>query len=412
MEKMDTKLNGACTIVSPNYLPFARTLAKSYLQHHPAAKFYVLVVARSGEKTLFDAEPFSAVMLEEIGLPKLNSVGMKYDILEFNTNVKPSFMKYIFDNSDLDNLVYLDPDIYIYNRLDPVFDLLEHANVVLTPHITSPINDGKTPGEQDFLSSGTYNLGFIAVRRSSETRRMLDWWESRCLEQGYNETRTGLFVDQKWMNLVPCLFDKVEQCKDHGCNMAYWNLHERILTNENSEYVVNGVSKLRFFHFSGVDINRVEALSKYTNRFSLQCREDLADLFATYKKKVAENRNAALDTIPYGFDFFDNGATVTQLARRIYAACEKEFLDENPFSGSSRFYRFAKAKHLIGVRALGHKPTWNQYDSADARVVWIHRLLKVTLFFLRSSRYELLMKYLAHISVLRQQIFFWSDQRR
>ena len=178
-------------------------------------------------------------MLEEIGLPNLNSLAMKYDILELNTNVKPSFMKYIFDNSDVDRLVYLDPDIYIYNRLDPVFDLLEGANVVLTPHITSPINDDKNPREQDFLLSGTYNLGFIAVIRSSESIRMLDWWERRCLEQGFDETRTGLFVDQKWMNLAPCLFEKVEQCKDLGCNMAYWNLHERSLTYEDSEYVVN-----------------------------------------------------------------------------------------------------------------------------------------------------------------------------
>jgi hypothetical protein len=409
MEKMDTKLNGACTIVSPNYLPFARTLAKSYLQHHPKDIFFVLVVARSCEKTLFHAEPFSAVMLEEIGLPNLDSIGMKYDILEFNTNVKPSFMKYIFDNSSVDTLVYLDPDIYIYNRLDPVFDLLERANIVLTPHITSPIDDSKTPREQDFLLSGTYNLGFIAVKRSSETRRMLDWWERRCLEQGYNETRTGLFVDQKWMNLAPCLFEKVEQCKDPGCNMAYWNLHERSLANENSQYVVNGISKLRFFHFSGVDINQADTLSKYTNRFDLQGRKDLVNLFSNYKMKVIENKNRALDKITYGFDFFENGVAVTQLARRIYAASEEKFLNENPFSISGKFYHFAKEKHLIEIQTLDHKLTWNQYDLADPKVVWVHRLLRVTLFFLRSNRYELLMKYLAHISVLRKQHLFLSE---
>lgn len=404
MEKMDAKLNGACTIVSPNYLLFARALAKSYLQHHPKDKFFVLVVARSCKKNLFDTEPFSAVMLEEIGLPNLDSIAMKYDILELNTNVKPSFMKYIFDNSDLDSLVYLDPDIYIYNRLDPVFDLLEHANVVLTPHITSPIDDGKTPREQDFLLSGTYNLGFIAVRRSSESRRMLDWWERRCLEQGYNETRTGLFVDQKWMNLAPCLFEKVEQCKDPGCNMAYWNLHERQITTDNSEYVVNGIYKLRFFHFSGVNVDRPETLSKYTNRFDLQDREDLVCLFTAYKSAVVENRNILLDKIAYGFDFFEDGTAVTQLARRIYASSEKKFLHENPFAISSRFYHFAQDKHLIGSRMIKAAPSWKQYDPSEQRIIWIHRLLRSALFILRPSRYELLMKYLAHIAVLREQV--------
>ena len=409
---MDAKrVSGACTIVSPNYLPYARTLASSYLQHHPGDKFFVLVVAKACVRALFSAEPFCVVMLEEIGLPNLNSLAMKYDILELNTNVKPSFMKYIFDNSDLDSLVYLDPDIYIYNRLDPVFELLEHANVVLTPHITSPIDDSKTPREQDFLLSGTYNLGFIAVRRSAESRRMLDWWERRCLTQGYNEIRTGLFVDQKWMNLAPCLFEKVEQCKDLGCNMAYWNLHERSLTDQDSQYVVNQLFKLRFFHFSGVSIDNPEKLSKYTDRFDLQNRHDLISLFREYKNQVMRNKNSSLDTIPYGFDVFDDGVVVTQLSRRIYASLEANFAFDNPFNVSNNFYVFAKNKHLIGPRIIKPRPSWKHYDPTEKKVAWLHRILRIILFILGPIRYELLMKYVAHIVVIRQQgVLFRGSQ--
>ena len=400
---MDTKLNGACTIVSPNYLPFARTLAKSYLYHHPKDKFFVLVVARSCEKQLFNAEPFSAVILNEIGLPNLNSLAMKYDILELNTNVKPSFMKYIFDNSDVDKLVYLDPDIYIYNRLDPVFDLLDGANVVLTPHITSPIDDDKNPREQDFLLAGTYNLGFIAIRRSAESRRMLDWWERRCLAQGYNEIRTGLFVDQKWMNLASCLFEKVEQCKDLGCNMAYWNLHERSLTNNDSQYVVNQLFKLRFFHFSGINLEHLDRLSKYTDRFDLQSRIDLISLFREYENEVMKNKNGSLDTIPYGFDVFDNGVAVTQLSRRIYASLEAKFAFDNPFNVSNNFYAFAKQKHLIGSRIIKPRLSWKHYDPTEKKVVWLHRSMRIILLILGPTRYELLMRYVAHIAILRKQ---------
>ena len=401
---MDAKrVSGACTIVSPNYLPYARTLASSYLQHHPGDKFFVLVVAKACVRALFSAEPFCVVMLEEIGLPNLNSLAMKYDILELNTNVKPSFMKYIFDNFDIDRLIYLDPDIYIYNRLDPVFDLLESANVVLTPHITSPIDDDKNPREQDFLLSGTYNLGFIAMRRSAESRRMLDWWERRCLTQGYNEIRTGLFVDQKWMNLAPCLFEKVEQCKDLGCNMAYWNLHERSLTDQDSQYVVNQLFKLRFFHFSGVSIDNPEKLSKYTDRFDLQNRHDLISLFREYKNEVLKNKNSSLDTMPYGFDVFDDGVVVTQLSRRIYASLEANFAFDNPFNVSNNFYVFAKTKHLIGPRIIKPRPSWKHYDPTEKQVVWLHRILRIILFMLGPSRYELLMKYMAHITVIRQQ---------
>ena len=35
----------ACTIVSPNYLAYARTLSASYLAQHPGHRFFVLLVA-------------------------------------------------------------------------------------------------------------------------------------------------------------------------------------------------------------------------------------------------------------------------------------------------------------------------------------------------------------------------------
>src|SRR5947207_12968779 len=153
----------ACTIVSPNYLAFARILARSYRTHHPDHEFYVLIVADALDKTQFVNEPFTAITLVELPFENLRDLAMKYDILELNTNVKPTFMKYLVCRFDLDILVYLDPDIYVYSELRPVFDLLSSASVVLTPHLTSPIPlDGRSPSEQEMLYNGTYNLGFIA----------------------------------------------------------------------------------------------------------------------------------------------------------------------------------------------------------------------------------------------------------
>ena len=77
---------GACTIVSPNYLAFARTLASSYLAVHAGHAFYVLIVADLTDAAPFAGERFGAVMLGEIGLEDLRGEAMKYDILELNTN--------------------------------------------------------------------------------------------------------------------------------------------------------------------------------------------------------------------------------------------------------------------------------------------------------------------------------------
>lgn len=410
MGQMEAReLTGACTIVSPNYLPFARTLALSYRAHHPVDEFFVLIVGRIADKSAFAEEPYTAVFLEEIGLQNIQSLGMKYNILELNTNVKPRFMLYLLAQRNISMLVYLDPDIYVYLRLQPVFDLLCHHNAVLTPHLTTPSSEPDGGFEQDVLSNGTYNLGFFAVRRNEETTQLLEWWDRRCVEKGFSEGRSGLFVDQKWMNLAPSLFDGVVQCKHPGCNMGVWNLDERKLSVCNGRYVVNGQSPLYFFHFSGVAVDRPEVLFRFTHRHTPSSRPDLQQIFAEYKEAVSKNRVPALDEIPYGFDRFDDGTAVTLIARRIYAAHEKSFSHEDPFQSNSDFYRFAQRHGLTAGKVQQPRIGWEGLEAQGRRVTVVHLILKFTLKLLGPNRYELLMKYLGFISILRNQAVFIKD---
>ena len=412
----------ACTIASPNYFPLVRTLAASFLAHHPGQQFFVLIVA-----DLIDPEPFrfdpnlTPILLHEIGLRDLRVEAMKYDILELNTNVKPSFMKHLLDAHGLDALVYLDPDIFVYAPLEPVFAAVEAgATAVLTPHMTTPVFDSRSPSEQDLLYNGTYNLGFIAVGNGEESRRLLGWWEQRCLELGFSEGRTGLFVDQKWMNLVPGLFDGIVISRDAGLNMAYWNLHERTLSATDQGYEVqspvSGRVPLRFFHFSGVDLTDPASLSRNSNRFMLAERPDLAVVFAAYKTAVLGHNGSSAEALPYGFDQFSDGTAVTRLARRLFAAHAQHFTraggqSPDPFDAAGAFARFARQHGLAKGKAAAAKSTWRQFDARDRRVRAVHRLLRWALRALGPNRYELLMRYLAHISVLRHQSVFLRDRR-
>lgn len=405
-------MNGACTIVSPNYLAYARTVSASYLVQHPNHRFFVLIVADLSveDRKIFEGDGFTPVMLAEIGVEDLRSQGMKYDILELNTNVKPTFMKYLIQTFDLENLVYLDPDIFVYSPLAPVFDALsDGASATLTPHMTAPVDDGKLPGEQEMLYNGTYNLGFIAVRRCEESWQLLNWWERRCLDLGFSEGRTGLFVDQKWMNLAPGMFEKVKILRHPGCNMAYWNLHERTLAQDTENYIVNGSAQLCFFHFSGIVLDDPAMLSKNTNRYALADRPDLTRLFREYKAAVLANKDAVREKVPYGFDRLTDGTTITRLARRIYAKHQMRWVEEDPFDARGGFAAFAKKLGLVAGKAAPAKATWKEFNPKDRRVEIVHRLLKMALRVLGPNRYELLMRYLAHIAVLRNQSVFLDD---
>jgi hypothetical protein len=421
----------ACTIVSPNYLAFARTLAVSYLAHHPGHRFFVLIVAHLHDLAPFANEPFTAVLLPSLDIPNLRSVAMMYDILELNTNVKPTFLKHLLQTHHLDTLTYLDPDIFVYAPLTPVFNALEAGAVaVLTPHMTTPVFDGHSPSEQDILYNGTYNLGFIAVSNSPASVAVLNWWERRCLDLGFSEGRTGLFVDQKWMNLAPGLFADIAILRDPGCNMAYWNLHERTLTPAPLFVIPVGDPRLspastppattpiplRFFHFSGITLTDPAILSKNTDRFNLGDRPDLQAIFAAYKATVLANKDSTLEAIPYGYDTLSDGSPLNRLARRLYAANAAHWPSLDPFEAQGPFAVFAHRHRLLEKPRPNTRPpaktTWQDFNPNDRRVTAVHALLKLALRLLGSIRYELLMRYLAHISVLRNQAVFLHPKDR
>lgn len=405
----------ACTVVSPNYLAFARAVTASYLRHHPGHRFFVLLVADLSDRSAFADEPFETVLVSEIGLRDLRGEAMKYDILELNTNVKPAFLAHLLATYTPEQLVYLDPDIYVYSPLEPVFEALNAGAIAtLTPHLTTPLADDRSPSEQDMLYNGTYNLGFIALRRCAEADRLLAWWSARCLESGFSEGRTGLFVDQKWMNLAPGFFDGITTLRDAGCNMAYWNLHEReLLGSPEAESLALRVKNaagppvaLRFFHFSGIEVADESSLSRNTNRYRLADRPDLEPLFAAYKQAVRGYAGDPLERLPYGFDRFSDGTVVTRLARRIYAVHQARWAGQDPFLARGAFAGFARRLGLVAGKSAPGKSTWREFNPQDRRVAAVHRLLKVALRLLGPNRYELLMRYLAHIAVLRHQAVF------
>jgi hypothetical protein len=400
-----------CTIITPHSLPFARTLAESYLKHHPDQRFFVLLVADLSDAMPFAGDGFTPVMLDEIGLSNLRGAAMKYDIVELKANVKPTLLKFLLAKYALDAVVYLDPDMAVYAPLDPVFGELERgASLVLTPHMTTPVFDGKSPSEQKLLYDGTYNLGFVAFGSGAESIAALNWWERRCLDLGYSEERSGLFVDQKWMNLAPGLFKTVAILRDAGCNMEYWNLHERVLDGTMVRSSKGNVP-LRFFHFSGLVVDDPDVLTKNSDRFTLTMRPDLRDLFAGYKAAVQGNRKPGVQDLPHGFDKLSDGTTVTLLARRLYAAHQERFDGSDPFDASGSFAKFAKRHGLVkGVVAM-KKATWQDFSKRNRRARGVHALLALALRLVGPNKYELLMRYLGHIAILRNQSVFLRDSK-
>jgi hypothetical protein len=315
----------ACTIVSRNYLSFARVLAKSYARHEPGGPFYLLVVdgLPDGEAVGADVHLLGP---EDLALPNFYEMCFEYDVAELCTAVKPSLLLLLFNRFGEDEVIFFDPDVLIMRPLEELREPLASASIVLTPNLMKPLPmDGKRPVDQDILVAGTYNLGFVALRRSEQALEFLRWWDERLRHGGaVVYVPKGLMTDQKWVDLVPGLFPSTVIFRDDTYNVAWWNVHHREITRRGKQFLVNG-RPLTFYHFSGFDPAKPGVFTKECeNRTKLTKGTALADLFGLYADYHLQNGFAETSKWQYRYARFDNGVVVNLPLRRLYLDLDEE----------------------------------------------------------------------------------------
>jgi glycosyltransferase involved in cell wall biosynthesis len=218
------------------------------------------------------------------------------------------------EHYSVDHVLYFDPDIAIYGDLAVLRAALRDSSIILTPHLTSPLIDEHRPTDLDILRSGSYNLGFIGIKRCSEAARFLQWWKARLYDQCVVDLPKGLFVDQRWIDLVPGMFSGVSVLRNPGLNVAYWNLGHRTVKRSSDGYAVNG-EPLCFFHFSGFDPDDPHTFSRHQDRFTLDDLGDARELVLEYRRRLYEQGYSECRKWPYAFGTFQNGFQIPDMGR-------------------------------------------------------------------------------------------------
>jgi len=333
-----------CTISCANYAAFSMTLLDSLSTCQPNDDKYWLVVDSGSTdefQTLLGMRCI-VVSLADLDINDAEKMCFRYSAIELSTALKPFFIRWLLSRG-YDGVVYLDPDIYVYRSLSEVVSAMHQNSVVLTPHCVY-LGTGQRAIDVSLalMRTGTFNLGFIAVSHCSETSVFLDWWCTMCSSDCYDEQEKGIFVDQKWLDLAIGGLSRFSIVRNPGLNMAYWNLHERKMIGQR----VNGKYPLVFFHFSGIEVERTDGISKSLPHVRLIDRPDLTSLFRDYRDKLSANSYAQYCSRPYAFGFYDDGRSIGALARRLYPAVDSMYL--HPFtSGTGTYENLLLERHLL-----------------------------------------------------------------
>jgi hypothetical protein len=405
------------TIAARNYLSLASVLLESIRAHCGEVDFRCFVVdGYDGDMEIPASLRGFTVDCRGMGIPRFEEMAFKYDVIEFSTALKPFIFRDLLQIQGYDRVVFLDPDIKLYEDLRWVEALLDSRSIVVTPHLLdvarndpSSTSANSTYELTNFLFAGDFNLGFIAIRNDPQAIAFVSWWASVLATQCFFERDQGLCVDQKWVNLATgFLGDQLAIVRDPGANVAFWNLHERRMTRDlEGRCRVNG-SLLKFIHYSNLDLNE-QALANAIiagGRVDTTVHAVFSELYFMYAKEALEagHRERRRD-VSYRFDFFEDGSPVNRLHRRLFAARVAHGEIPSPFAKAGAYYSLLERKRLLD-------PTFRTGFARSADVENLTRKRRIVeamfrLLFrvLGTKRYLALLLELRRIAVLQNNTF-------
>ena len=300
-----------------SYLNRARVLFQTLRRFHPDWELVALITDEPPWSFDFNpaSEPFDRIVwARDLGIPNFDAWLFKHDVVEVCTAVKGPFIHQACASGG-DAVIYLDPDTALFSSLAPLERLLEDNDIVLTPHLIEPNVKPTAIADNDLSASrtGIFNLGFVAIRTSGEGARFAKWWNDRLLAYCYDDIPNGLFVDQRWCDHVPALFDKVKVLRDPGYNVASWNLSTRaVAVGKDGAITVNG-APLRFWHFTKLGPLGDTMTKRYAGR-----NFPVYEIWRWYKAQVDAATDAGIPGRWWAYDTYADGAPIQKSHRVTY----------------------------------------------------------------------------------------------
>ncbi|WP_428653574.1 hypothetical protein [Runella sp.] len=299
------------TICTAEQYPFAQVLADSLPKTIP---FKIGIVGRS------EIKDSRVVNFEQLPFAEIAQMQQHYDLNTLVAASKPFFADYFLKQEDINYVIYFDPTVLLFSDFEAIEQKVAIHDITLTPRLTRKFGKSLYGDEKMFLNTGMYDNGFFAVNKSQNTSRFLTWWQQRLTDRAYFDVCNGMNHDQLWLNYVPILFENICINKNIGWNVGLQNLHERVLTYKNKQWLVNQGAALAFFNFKEVlgDSPEVKKMIKeagaevlvndykarikqYTSVvptvFSL--REALNPYSSALKQGLKKNLKSIVDTITY-----------------------------------------------------------------------------------------------------------------
>jgi hypothetical protein len=286
-----------CTIITADYFPRALALYKSIEKYNTSVELQVLIADDKSLHENINADKIKIRTVKElVGFPLVNELYKKYahiNIDNFRWSMKPVFASWLLTNG-FSKILYLDCDMFFVNDYNFLFEDLEDNALLLTPHWKNmdPLID-----EGSFLSlftSGIFSAGFFGANQQG--LHILKWWANACHFKMMPAIELGVHDDQRYLDIVPVVFEKVKISRHRGCNIGAWNFEESVRTLVDGKVLINSKYPVIFIHFDEMMVTTIlrghdKLLLPYLNEY-ISVFEKNGYSLSHYMKRLNPHINA------------------------------------------------------------------------------------------------------------------------
>lgn len=299
-----------CTLFNSFYQYHARVLYESISKADNAGKrfyFFCFDDASLEYFRQYNAPDIRLIHVRELEayLPQLHAVKPNRSIAEYFFTSTPAICKYVMEKyADVDELVYLDADLYFYQSPEILFREIGQSSVSIISHRFNLVNSFRN-------IYGYYNVGWISFKRDEDGLGCMNKWFENTVEWCHDKLTWKRYADQKYLNYWKNEFNNVHVIRHKGANVAPWNVGNYKVREKDGVLYVDE-SPLVFYHFASLKV--VEG-AYYTTISSYFAK--VSDNIATLIYKPYISRLIGLGFVPRVSVRLNTNPLVTRLRRMI-----------------------------------------------------------------------------------------------
>lgn len=265
------------TVANAPYLAAAMALGDSVAKHCPGVRFIIGLIDRL--PTEMDVE-YETLSLEQLFPDGFQDLVLRSGVFGVAVAGKAAALQAVFGSfPDVELAIYVDSDSWATG--DFVSVARRHSgNILLTPHSIETAPGFEVANR--LLRYGQFNAGFIAVRRSDEANRFLEWWGRMIASECSSGVLVSSYVDQGYLDLVPLAFPSTQIIKDPGVNAGYWTPGFEQLCRRGGSWFLSDERIVSLFHFSGFSASEPDRLTKFLPRSIGAQSAELRELLGSY----------------------------------------------------------------------------------------------------------------------------------